>query len=244
MMPLYSVFSQSSTSKAPTRTAPPFSPSSASLLLALILLDRYSPAIVAAAPAAVGDLLLSCMAMGGFAIADASVPGGQSRAKAKAAAEKCRSDGLGPTSTISLLDDLAWRRGRGNELRPPLEVMNSGRARERAVSAAVFCLCTHDARTKSRGGEKENLRSLPPENCEASPSSPQFTFGFGVLVEGSSATPSSMEESKTAGAKVGESEAQEMTEQQIIGTYRGMLGDVNQMRRKISELEQEVSEHQ
>lgn len=35
-----------------------------------------------------------------------------------------------------------------------------------------------------------------------------------------------------------------LTEQQIIGTYRGMLGDVSQMRRKISELEQEMSEHQ
>ncbi len=43
---------------------------------------------------------------------------------------------------------------------------------------------------------------------------------------------------------MGGGEPQEMTEQQIIGTYRGMLGDVNQMRRKISELEQEVSEHQ
>ena len=37
---------------------------------------------------------------------------------------------------------------------------------------------------------------------------------------------------------------EEMTEQQIVGTYRGMLGDVNQLRRKIAELEQEVSEHQ
>lgn len=35
-----------------------------------------------------------------------------------------------------------------------------------------------------------------------------------------------------------------LTEQQVIGTYRAMLGDVSQMRRKISELEQEMSEHQ
>lgn len=54
-----------------------------------------------------------------------------------------------------------------------------------------------------------------------------------------------MEESKSAGTMTGGGgQQQEMNEQQIIGVYRGMLGDVNQMRRKISELEQEVSEHQ
>lgn len=53
-----------------------------------------------------------------------------------------------------------------------------------------------------------------------------------------------MEESKSSAVVVGGSGGQEMNEQQIIGAYRGMLGDVNQMRRKISELEQEVSEHQ
>lgn len=53
-----------------------------------------------------------------------------------------------------------------------------------------------------------------------------------------------MEESKAPGGSSGGGGGQEMSEQQIIGTYRGMLGDVNQMRRKISELEQEVSEHQ
>lgn len=52
-----------------------------------------------------------------------------------------------------------------------------------------------------------------------------------------------MEESKSAGVAGGGGE-QEMNEQQIIGVYRGMLGDVNQMRRKIAELEGEVSEHQ
>ncbi|CAM9889354.1 unnamed protein product, partial [Choristocarpus tenellus] len=35
-----------------------------------------------------------------------------------------------------------------------------------------------------------------------------------------------------------------LTEQQIISTYRGMLNEVSQMRRKISELEQEMGEHQ
>lgn len=53
-----------------------------------------------------------------------------------------------------------------------------------------------------------------------------------------------MEESKAPGGVAGGVGGQELNEQQIIGTYRGMLGDVNQMRRKISELEQEVSEHQ
>ncbi|CAN0404759.1 unnamed protein product, partial [Hapterophycus canaliculatus] len=53
-----------------------------------------------------------------------------------------------------------------------------------------------------------------------------------------------MEESKAPGGLSGGGGEQEMSEQQIIGTYRGMLGDVNQMRRKISELELEVSEHQ
>eukprot|EP00903_Cladosiphon_okamuranus_P005423 g5409.t1 len=53
-----------------------------------------------------------------------------------------------------------------------------------------------------------------------------------------------MEESKSAGAMTGGGGEQEMNEQQIIGVYRGMLGDVNQMRRKIAELEGEVSEHQ
>ncbi|CAM9250991.1 unnamed protein product [Ectocarpus sp. 8 AP-2014] len=53
-----------------------------------------------------------------------------------------------------------------------------------------------------------------------------------------------MEESKAPGGAAGGVGGQELNEQQIIGTYRGMLGDVNQMRRKISELEQEVSEHQ
>lgn len=72
---------------------------------------------------------MSCMAMGGFAIADASVPKGRSRAKAKAAAERyeSRGDGPGPTSAIFLLDDLAWRQGREKELCPPLESVNSGR---------------------------------------------------------------------------------------------------------------------
>ncbi|CAM9301516.1 unnamed protein product [Pylaiella littoralis] len=53
-----------------------------------------------------------------------------------------------------------------------------------------------------------------------------------------------MEESKSPGAVVAGSGGQDINEQQVIGAYRGMLGDVNQMRRKISELEQEVSEHQ
>ena len=53
-----------------------------------------------------------------------------------------------------------------------------------------------------------------------------------------------MEESKSGGAMTGGGGEQEMNEQQIIGVYRGMLGDVNQMRRKIAELEGEVSEHQ
>eukprot|EP00752_Nemacystus_decipiens_P001828 g1765.t1 len=53
-----------------------------------------------------------------------------------------------------------------------------------------------------------------------------------------------MEESKSAGSMAEAGGQQEMNEQQIIGVYRGMLGDVNQMRRKIAELEGEVSEHQ
>lgn len=52
-----------------------------------------------------------------------------------------------------------------------------------------------------------------------------------------------MEESK-AGGGPGGVEEQQITEQQVIGTYRGMLNDVNQMRRKISELQQEMAEHQ
>lgn len=42
----------------------------------------------------------------------------------------------------------------------------------------------------------------------------------------------------------GESSNEQMTEQDIIATYKGMLGEVSQMRRKIAELEQEMSEHQ
>lgn len=53
-----------------------------------------------------------------------------------------------------------------------------------------------------------------------------------------------MEESKAGGVLPEGSGGDTITEQQVIGTYRGMLGDVNQIRRKISELEQEVSEHQ
>lgn len=53
-----------------------------------------------------------------------------------------------------------------------------------------------------------------------------------------------MEESKEGRVVSGGDGADTITEQQVIGTYRGMLGDVTQMRRKISELEQEVSEHQ
>lgn len=53
-----------------------------------------------------------------------------------------------------------------------------------------------------------------------------------------------MEESKAGGAVSGGDGADTITEQQVIGTYRGMLGEVTQMRRKISELEQELSEHQ
>lgn len=53
-----------------------------------------------------------------------------------------------------------------------------------------------------------------------------------------------MEESKEGRVAPEGGGADTITEQQVIGTYRGMLGDVNQMRRKISELEQEVSEHQ
>lgn len=50
-----------------------------------------------------------------------------------------------------------------------------------------------------------------------------------------------------SGAKeghTGANDGEQLTEQQVIGTYRGMLGDVNQLRKKIAELEQEVSEHQ
>lgn len=52
-----------------------------------------------------------------------------------------------------------------------------------------------------------------------------------------------MEESKGEAGGEGGGEVI-MTEQQIIGVYRGMLGEVSQMRRKIAELEQEMSEHQ
>lgn len=52
-----------------------------------------------------------------------------------------------------------------------------------------------------------------------------------------------MEESKGGDGAGGDGRDQ-ITEQEVIGTYRGMLADVNQMRRKIAELEQEVSEHQ
>lgn len=53
-----------------------------------------------------------------------------------------------------------------------------------------------------------------------------------------------MEETK-AGMELARGDGEEqLNEQQIIGAYRGMLGDVNQMRRKIAELEQELSEHQ
>lgn len=51
-----------------------------------------------------------------------------------------------------------------------------------------------------------------------------------------------MEESKL-GVPGGEG-GEQMTEQQVIGTYRGMLNDVNQMRRKIAELQQDLAEHQ
>lgn len=59
--------------------------------------------------------------------------------------------------------------------------------------------------------------------------------------------PENMEESKAGGSLEGGGGGggdQQLTEQQIIGTYKGMLSDVNQIRRKIAELEQEVSEHQ
>lgn len=42
----------------------------------------------------------------------------------------------------------------------------------------------------------------------------------------------------------GERKDEALTEQQIIATYKGMLGEVSQLRRKIAELEQEMSEHQ
>lgn len=51
-----------------------------------------------------------------------------------------------------------------------------------------------------------------------------------------------MEESKLGGP--GGEGGEQMTEQQVIGTYRGMLNDVNQMRRKIAELQQDMAEHQ
>lgn len=62
-------------------------------------------------------------------------------------------------------------------------------------------------------------------------------------------TIATMEESKTrdGGGKAGgggEAGGDDITEQQVISTYRSMLGDVSQMRRKIGELEQEMSEHQ
>lgn len=54
-----------------------------------------------------------------------------------------------------------------------------------------------------------------------------------------------MDETKQGEAGAGgESGGRQITEQEVIGTYKGMLSDVNQMRRKIVELEQELSEHQ